>query len=388
MNRTVLLVAICAVIIGISYGMYSPIVPVFSRDVLGADYSQVGLIGMMNYLPYMFAPFFVGMMLDRLNKSYLLAAGVLLNVFSIFMLSTSQSVPEVMLYRTLAGVAHALFWPSAEVLISTNSTPEKRVKSIATFTAAWVAGFMVGPLIGKVVLDVFDYRVLFQLSAIAISASMVPALLLRRYGWPSVPVRKGEELEMHTGVKQVVKEITAYPSVSAVLIYYAITFGVVLAVYPAYMREASLTDQDIEILFFVFGASRFTTLYFVQKIARHGTRALALAVAAAAVGMLISFMFSSMLSFAIALVLVGFATSIFYPVTFNIVTKDAPSGKMGAKLGIYEALFGVGWTAGPIAVGLSSDAFGSASPYLAFFIVGSALATSITVVRKKRQNCF
>ena len=109
-----------------------------------------------------------------------------------------------------------------------------------------------------------------------------------------------------------------------------------------------------------------------------------LAVAAAAVGMLISFMFSSMLSFALALVLVGFATSIFYPVTFNIVTRDAPSGKMGAKLGIYEALFGVGWTAGPIAVGLSSDAFGSTSPYLAFFIVGSALATWITVVRKKR----
>ena len=384
MNRAVLLVSACAVILGISYGMYSPIVPVFSRDVLGADYSQVGLIGMVNYLPYMFAPFFVGMMLDRLNKSYLLVAGVLLNVFSIFMLSNAQSVPEVMLFRMLAGVAHALFWPSSEVLISTNSTPEKRVKSIAMFTAAWVAGFMVGPLIGKAVLDVFDYRVLFQLSAMAISAGVIPAILLRRHGWPSVPVRKEEELEMRAGLKQVVKEVTAYPSVSAVLIYYAITFGVVLAVYPAYMKEASLTDQDIEVLFFVFGVSRFTTLYFVQKIARHGTRALALAVAATAIGMLISFMFTSIISFAIALVLIGLATSIFYPVTFNIVTKDAPSGKMGAKLGIYEALFGVGWTAGPIAVGLSSDAFGSASPYLAFFIVGSALATSITVFRKKK----
>jgi MFS family permease len=384
MNRAVLLVSACAVIIGISYGMYSPIVPVFSRDVLGADYSQIGLIGMANYMPYMFAPFFVGIMLDRLNKSYLLAAGVLLNVFSIFMLSTTQSVPEVMLFRVLAGVAHALFWPSAEVLISTNSTPEKRVKSIAIFTAAWVVGFMIGPLIGKVVLDMFDYRVLFQLSAMAISASIVPALILRKYGWPSAPVRKGEEIQMRSGLKQVVKEVKAYPSASAVLIYYAITFGVVLAVYPAYMREASLTDQDIEILFFVFGVSRFTTLYFVQKIARHGTQALALAVAATAVGMLISFLFTSMVSFAIALVLVGLATSIFYPVTFNIVTKDAPQGKMGAKLGIYEALFGAGWTAGPIAVGLSSDAFGSASPYLAFFIVGSILAALITIIKKKR----
>src|SRR5512145_648194 len=99
MNRAVLLVAICAAIVGISYGMHSPIVPVFARDELGADYSQVGLIGMVNYLPYMFAPFFVGMLLDRLNKSYMLIAGMLLNVFSIYMLTTVQSVPEVMFYR-------------------------------------------------------------------------------------------------------------------------------------------------------------------------------------------------------------------------------------------------------------------------------------------------
>ena len=47
MNRAVLLVAICAAIVGVSYGMHSPVVPVFARDELGADYSQVGLIGMV-----------------------------------------------------------------------------------------------------------------------------------------------------------------------------------------------------------------------------------------------------------------------------------------------------------------------------------------------------
>ena len=93
MNRAVLLVSICAAIVGVSYGMHSPIVPVFARAELDADYSQVGLIGMVNYLPYMFAPFFVGILLDRLNKSYMLIAGMLLNVFSIYMLTTVQSVP-------------------------------------------------------------------------------------------------------------------------------------------------------------------------------------------------------------------------------------------------------------------------------------------------------
>jgi MFS family permease len=378
MNRAILLVSVCAAIVGISYGMHSPIVPVFSRDELAADYSQVGLIGMVNYLPYMFAPFFVGMLLDRLNKSYMLAAGVLLNVFSIFMLSSAQSVPEVMIYRTLAGIAHALFWPSSEVLVSTNSTSDTRVKGITMFIAAWVLGFMVGPLMGKLVLDFYDYRMLFQLAAAAVAAGLVPAFFLRHHGKPV----KAQEASIRASTRQIVREMITYPTLSSVLLYYAVTFGVVLAIYPAYMREASLSNQNIEVLFFVFGISRFATLVFVHRIAKYGAMALAFAVAATAIGMLISFAFNSILSFAVALVLVGLATSIFYPVTFNLVTRNTPPEKMGSKLGVYEALFGAGWTAGPIAVGLSSDAFGSSSPYLAFFVIGSAIAASIAIRKK------
>src|SRR5207247_6385972 len=161
-KRAVLLVAICAAIVGVSYGMHTPIVPVFARDQFAADYSQVGLIGTLNYLPYMFAPFFVGMLLDRFNKSYMLVSGMLLNVFSIFMLSTVHSVPELMLYRIIAGVAHALFWPSAEVLVSTNSSPETRFKSHPTSTATWILGLTSGPIVVKSYLDALNSLLLFQ----------------------------------------------------------------------------------------------------------------------------------------------------------------------------------------------------------------------------------
>ena len=379
MNRAVLLVAICAAVVGVSYGMHSPIVPVFARDQLGADYSAVGLIGMVNFLPYMFAPFFVGILLDRLNKSYMLVSGMLLNVFAIYMLSTAQSVPEAMLYRALAGVAHALFWPSAEVLVSTNSPPDKRVKGISIFIASWILGFMVGPLIGKVVLDASDFAMLFQIAAVVMAAGIVPSVLLRRFGWPAVQ----KDLEVRASSVQIARELTTHPTLSSVILYYALTFGVVLAILPAYMSEASLTSQDIEILFFVFGLSRFATLMMVPKIAGHGVLALALAVAATAIAMLLSFAFTSILSFAIAVVLVGLATSIFYPITFSLVTRDTPAGQIGAKLGVYNTLFGAGWTAGPIVAGLSSDAFGSGSPYLAFFVVGTILAGSIVLVKRR-----
>ena len=372
--KAIILVAVCAAIVGTSYGMQSPIVPVFAREELGADFSQVGLIGMANYLPYMFAPFFVGMMLDRRNKGYILASGVGLYLFSMLLLSTAQSVPEAMVFRALAGVAHALFWPSCEVLISTNSPVEKRVKWIALFIAAWVGGFMAGPLAGRLVLEFFDYRVLFQLSAATVAIALVPAFLLVRHGRPV-----GTEKHRRTSLADVKHEVTSMPAVSAVLLYYAITFGVILAVYPAYMKTAAITDQDIELLFFAFGIARFATLPFVHRLAMQGRSALVMAVALTATGMFLSFAFTSVWTFAAALVLIGISTSIFYPVTFNIVTRNVPLDKIGSKLGIYETLFGMGWTAGPLAIGLSSDAFGPPSPYLAFAIIGGALAGAIAL---------
>jgi MFS family permease len=379
MNHAIILVSVCAGLVGISYGMYAPLVPVFSIEELGADYSQVGIIGMANYLPYMFAPFFVGLVLDRTNKSYVLAAGVALAGISVYMLSSADSVPEVIFLRLMAGVAHALFWPSSEVLISANSDTGKRVRGISFFIAAWILGFMVGPLLGTLVLDLYDFRILFQAASIVALAGIVPSLFLRHYGAPA----PGAVLNLRASdVLQVGREMSRYPAVSAVLLYYAVTFGVVLAVYPAYMGEAAISSQNIEYLFFFFGVSRFATLYFVPRLSGHGILALSLAVAATAVGMLISFAFASFLGFAAALVLVGLATSIFYPITFSIVTKNTPLNKMGQKLGAYETMFGIGWAIGPLAVGFSSNSFGSSSPYLGLFVMGTALAAALAVAKR------
>jgi MFS family permease len=383
MNHAIVLIAICSAIVGTSYGMHSPIVPVFAREVLATDYSQVGLIGTANYLPFMFAPFFIGILLDRLNKSYVLLSGIILNVFSILMLSTVQSTLEVVLYRTLAGVAHALFWPSSEVLTSINSSSGSRVRNISMFIGAWILGFMIGPLIGKLILNLFDYYALFQLAAATMAVAIVPSILLRSYGWPGVQNTQ----EVRASSVQVFREITNHPKLAGVILYYAITFGVVLAVYPAYMRDASLTTEDIEMMFFFFGISRFATLLLlVAKISRYSELALALAVSATAVGMIISFLSPSILSFAVSIALFGFSTSIFYPISFSLVTRNTPSEHVGSKLGVYNSLFGIGWTAGPIMAGLASDAFGSGSPYLAFFIIGTTFTAAIAVFRKDSNH--
>jgi hypothetical protein len=62
------------------------------------------------------------------------------------------------------------------------------------------------------------------------------------------------------------KEMATHPMLGAVILYYAIRFGIVLAVYHVYMNDASLTHEDIEMLFFVFGISPLATLLFVPRV--------------------------------------------------------------------------------------------------------------------------
>ena len=53
MNKALLLVNITAILIGVSYGMHGPILPVFAKNVIGATYAELGVIGLTNFLPYL-----------------------------------------------------------------------------------------------------------------------------------------------------------------------------------------------------------------------------------------------------------------------------------------------------------------------------------------------
>ncbi len=131
MNRVLILVNITGLIIGISYGLHGPILPIFAKNVIGASYSELGLIGLANFIPYMFIPVFVGILLDKFNNGYLLAIGVSINSASIYLLSIAHSVPEIMGFRIMTGVAHAFFWPPCESIISNESTEKTRVIQIS-----------------------------------------------------------------------------------------------------------------------------------------------------------------------------------------------------------------------------------------------------------------
>ena len=366
MARILLLVYVQACIIGVAYGAHVPLVPVFAMQELAASYFDIGLIGMANFVPYMFAPMFVGLLLDRFNKASILTVGIGMATFSLFMLAFTNSVLDVMIVRAFSGIAHAFFWPATVAIVTTVSPVEKRIHSVSRFTMAWVGGYMIGPLMGAFLFEELGFRLLFKFSAAIMIGSLAVSLLLIKHG------RRGGYVEKYSP-KAVFNVIRSNPKLSTLVLYYSAAFGIVLTVFPAYLKDNTINEFTIGILFFIFGLSRLFTLPFTHRFARYEKTSIFLATEAIAFAMLIAYAITNLGSFSSSLIMLGFAFSLYFPITLSVVTKHTPEHLVGTTIGTYEAIFGIGFTMGPAIAGIAADLFGNSTPFIAMFFIGFLL---------------
>jgi len=378
MSKVLVLVNITGLIIGISYGLHGPILPIFAKNIIGASYSELGFIGLANFIPYMFIPIFVGILLDKFNNGYLLAIGTAINSASIYLLSVAQSIPEIMGFRIMTGVAHAFFWPPCQAIISNQSNEQTRVKNISWFTMFFVMGFMIGPLLGAVFLEGLDitYRILFQITSFILASAIIFALLISRRSITN----HHERFSLSS-----IKEMKKFPEVIILLIFCTSSFGIILSIYPAFLNDKGMSDTDILLLYFAFGISRVVSLALAGKFSRKTSQTLIAATIAISIGLAISAASDSIIMFAISLVFMGFGFSIFFPLTLEIILSKTSKGISGKIIGSYETVFGVGWVIGPTLGGPMAQSFGNQSPYLVFFIIGIAVTVLAVKCRKKLE---
>ncbi|WP_067958737.1 MFS transporter [Nitrosopumilus sp. Nsub] len=378
MNRVLILVNLTGLIIGISYGLHGPILPIFAKNVIGATYSELGIIGLANFVPYMFIPLFVGILLDRMNNAHLLAIGAAINSASIYLLSIAQSVPEILGFRVMTGVAHAFFWPPCESIISNESTEKNRVKNISWFTMFFVMGFMIGPLLGTAFLENLDvtYRILFQIAAFILAAGIITALLASR---------KRVKVHHERFSFSAIKDMKKFPEVITLLIFCTSSFGIILTIFPAFLNDKGMDPTDVLYLFFAFGISRVVSLALAGKFAKKTSQTLIAATLAVSIGLAISVVADSIITFGIALVLMGFGFSIFFPLTLEIILSKTKKGISGKIIGAYETIFGLGWALGPTIGGPITHSFGDETPYIVFSIIGIGITVLAIISRKKLE---
>lgn len=374
MNRLPILLFAAALVLGISYGMHGPVLPVFAKNEVGATYAELSLIGMVNFLPYMVIPIFVGVLLDRINNGYLLTMGFILNTASLFLTATATTVEELVAYRAMVGVAHAFIWPPSESILSSSSN--NRVKNISWFIMFFSVGFMVGPLLGSLVLETIgtDYRLLFQITAYVMAAALVSTVLTHS----KAPKQGSGKLNLKSFGK-----IVKFPVVVTLLLFSTAAFGIILTIYPAFLNDRGMDDTAILLLYFVFGITRVGSLLMAGYLSRQAVPTFVASTVLVTVGMGVSAVGTSFVEFAAALLMLGFGFSMMYPLALEVILQGTKKNTWGRMIGAYEAVFGVGWALGPAISGYVTQMHEPAIVYWIFCYVGVA-ASAMSVVFHRR----
>ncbi|MGI0007693.1 MAG: MFS transporter, partial [Nitrosotalea sp.] len=162
----------------------------------------------------------------------------------------------------------------------------------------------------------------------------------------------------------------------------SVSFGVFLAILPAFMSERSISESNIELLFFVFGISRLVSLLSSNFLMKKFLTSIMLVIVSISVGMLLLFYSHSMVEFGIAVLVLGFGFSVYFPLTFEIIMIKAKENA-GALIGAYEATFGIGLAFGPLIIGVIANSFGSSIPYLILFVTGLFVLGFVFLKRKQ-----
>ena len=374
MEKVAIFLFVIVMILGISYGMHAHTLSLFSKNEIGATYAELGSIGIVKFLPYVVIPIFIGILLDRINNGYLLMVGIGMHAIPLYMISTANTVEEIIAYHFVIGAAHAFIWPPTESILSSN--PRKRAKYISRFIMFFMIGITIGPLLGMTILELTDenYRLLFQLAAGVMSVGIVSALVVRAR---APRVRHGA-LDLKSFGK-----ILRFPVVVAIVLFSTVIFGMLLTIFPAFLNDRGLDASIVLLLYFIYGIIRVGTMATVIRLHKWTTPTLVICTMLITVGMVLAIFGTNFFDFVVVMLLFGVGISIIYPIGLEVILARTERRIASKMIGAYGSVIGAGWVLGPILGGFLTFGFGAVAPYWLFGIWGVAMCGMAVALHNK-----
>ena len=372
-QRTLTLINVTVFVVSLGLGSYFYFVPVFAES-LGATYVDLGVIGTAAAIPYVIFPLIVGYLADRLNRARVYLIGVLFNASATFLLVFVSSVRDVVILRMIGGIGLALFWPTVETLISDIADPDVRLRAMGRFSVSYSSGFLIGPAIGGFLSQTLGITSLFLMATaeIVLGAILVALIVVPRY-LPSTTSTT------HEGGFNF-NSIRGSLSMFSVVLPYSIVFSVIVSIFPGYLSIIGVTKPGIGLLFATFGISRIITYNYSWRFSAFGEKRSLLLVS---IALFTSFYliasspilpgFGDPLPFVLPMILIGISLGIFFPVTISTLSKQFPKQRLGMAVGIYESLFGIGFSVGPSLAGLAATFWSPAASYYLMSLISLSL---------------
>ncbi|MEM2933383.1 MAG: MFS transporter [Methanocellales archaeon] len=355
-------------LISLSLGAYNPLIPLYAQQ-LGASYLDLGIIGSVWALPYVFLPILIGMFSQKINRQWIFFTGIGSSALTAALFPFAQNVSHLIAIRIFGGIAYAFMWPVVEAIISDITTNEARAKAMGRYSFSWGIGFLIGPAIGGFVLEKSGFNLLFLISfLIGLLASIIAVNCLK------IPSARGEVV-----FSQINFSMKTLASLYLAIASYSLALGTVFSLFPAYASVKGITSLEIGILFAVLGLVRVVVFLQSEAISKIGEKK-AILIALLAQSLILPLLpyLQSFLALLFGVALLGITLGILSPITIAAVSKMIPREKIGLAIGAVETTFGIGWTLGPLIGGIAAQNLGEEYPYIIAGFISLFVAIPIT----------
>ena len=376
MSTSLFAVGLISFVFNLGGGLVSPAVPLYAR-ALGADYRDLGLIGVSHGLVFALLTVPLGRASDRLGRRTLLLCSTLAVGAAAAAYLVATDVVGLILGKLVEAAGWAAFWPALEAWVA-EGFGRRAGTALGVGYGAYAAAFVIGTSTAGFVIEGFGIRVPFAMYLGTALATLVLVLGMPGGGAPGHPAADAPlEPARADGPDDEVarrRRVLGY----ATGFVYVFGLGTILAFLPAYAVDRGLGPRGVGLLLASYWTARLLSSLTAGRLSdRWGRRAILVpALLISAVGALLVAMPAGAATLFAGTVGLGLTAGACAPACVGLLADHARPADRGIVMGLFEGACGLAFIVAGVVGGQTAEALGPEVPYL----LVAALALGWTVV--------
>lgn len=317
---------------------------------MGADAAMIGLISGSYGFAQMVLRLPVGIFSDKIkNRKLFIGAGLLFACISSLGLGLSQTPGQLLLFRSIAGIAAAMFVVFPGYITEMNNNPDNH-KVMGTLSAISKTGRMSAIIIGGLAVQMFGGKWAFLIGGIVAGAGILI--------WLRMPMDYYHDDHKNNSMKEllsILKDKDLVVSAFLTALFQFAVFATIFTFTPVIAKDMGIGDAAIGFLTALFTMTGIISAilsgtFFKKLLGPKKTVAIAFVISGFVFAAM-PFINSPVLLF-FAQIAVGFFMGLILPLMMGQCLKNIPKEKKGTAMGFFQAVYGIGMVLGPSAVGL------------------------------------
>ena len=382
-----------AVTLALGTGIAAPAIPVFAKS-FDVSVGTASLVFIVHMLGGLVAAIPTGYLADRVGRRKIVLTGPLLVALSSFLVATSQSFEQLLVYRFIGGAAQQMWMLARLAIVADTGGRNQRGRQITGMIGMETTGRLMGPAIGGFIAALWDVRAPFIVHGILSLVAIIPSYKLVKETAPTLRNAEGRTGRNGAGTQRVT---LAALLVLPVLMFFAAQFFASLTrgtmfsgaihLYPVYTYGVG--PEAIGLVTTVATAIGlpivFSTGAIMDRFGRKSTIVpgfflLSLALAAIAVTAFAGLPFEA---YVVAYLLMQTAQSITSGNMQVLGTDIAPPHLRGRFFGIWRTVGEIGVALSPLCFGLLAETLGYGFSFA--FLSSTALIAAVILMTQVKE---